>query len=130
MTDPIETLLEKYKRAYPNLDYAAAVFRHHEPMKAARISAEGILDEIVADLQAVVDDAADDLTASLIKRLRLERDHANDHADAAISENVRLRKALDGILEYTADLNPLQGCEDRDHEAVKTARSTLKGSTP
>ena len=36
-----------------------------------------------------------------------------------------LVEALGGMLEYTADLNPLQGYDECDADAVKSARASL-----
>lgn len=37
-----------------------------------------------------------------------------------------LLEALDAMLGYTADLNPMQGFDEYDHEAVKQARAAIK----
>lgn len=41
------------------------------------------------------------------------------------AQNAELLAVLDAMLEYTADLDPMQGFEERDSAAVKKARAAI-----
>lgn len=53
--EALTALLEKYRQSYKNLDGGAALFKNVEGVRAARLAAEAVTEEIVFDLKALIE---------------------------------------------------------------------------